>query len=259
MSAAVTSPPRYLRWLILGTVAGLLVLIGMLPDVREFLVRGYHALTSSDPSVTRAFVEGLGWAGPLALIAGFILQAVVPVLPSLVMTAVTARAYGPVEGFFIVYVGTLLGAAAGYWLGRTVGDSLVRLLAGEKARRTAYDFAQKRGVQGVLMVRLMPILSADAMNLVAGTVRIPFRGFFLANAAGALPVTALVVWLSNSAQRLAWGLGLLSLAVGLFALWRWWSARRRAEAGLGTAPGTAPVAETGAAGPVPAPPPPAGE
>lgn len=255
MSAAASSPPRYLRWLIFGVVAGLFALLGLLPDVREFLVRAYHALTSSDPAVTRAFVETLGWAGPLALIAGFVLQAVVPVLPSLVMTAVTARAYGPVEGFFIVYAGTLLGAAAGYWLGRTVGDSLVRLLAGEKARRTAYDFAQKYGVQGVLMVRLMPILSADAMNLVAGTVRIPFRAFVLANAAGALPVTALVVWLSNSAQRMVWGLGLLSLAVGLFALWRWWSARRRAEVGTGTAP----MVEAGAAGPVPAPPPPAGE
>ncbi|KQR27871.1 TVP38/TMEM64 family protein [Deinococcus sp. Leaf326] len=236
MSAAASSPPRYLRWLILGTAAALLVFVGLLPDVREFLVRGYHALTASDPAVTRAFVDTLGWAGPLALIAGFVLQAVIPVLPSLVMTAVTARAYGPIEGFFIVYVGTLLGAAAGYWLGRTVGDSLVRLLAGEKARRTAYDFAQKHGVQGVLMVRLMPILSADAMNLVAGTVQIPFRAFMVANAAGALPVTALVVWLSDSAQRMAWGLGLLSLAVGVFALWRWWSARRRvAVAGAETA------------------------
>lgn len=226
MSVAASSPPRYLRWLILCVAAGLLAGAGLLPDVREFLVRAAHALTSSDPAVTRTFVKGLGWAGPLALIGGFVLQAVVPVLPSLVMTAVTARAYGPVEGFFIVYVGTLLGAVAGYWLGRTVGDSLVRLLAGEKARAVAYDFAQKRGVQGVLMVRLMPILSADAMNLVAGTVRIPFRGFLLANAAGALPVTALVVWLSDSARRMAWGLGLLSLAVGAVALWRWWRGRR---------------------------------
>ncbi|EYB67521.1 DedA-like protein [Deinococcus phoenicis] len=178
--------------------------------------------------MTHAFVAGLGWAGPLALILGFVVQAVLPVLPALVMIAVTARAYGPVEGFFIVYAGVLLGAAAGYGLGRAVGDTLVRTLAGERARNAAHAFATRHGVQGVLMVRLMPVLSADVMNLVAGAARMPFRPFLLATAAGALPVTALVVWLSGNAHRLAWGVGLLSALVALVAAFRWWLARRTA-------------------------------
>ncbi|MBZ9714603.1 TVP38/TMEM64 family protein [Deinococcus multiflagellatus] len=223
---AAAHPPRYLRWLILGGAALLLIVVALQPEVRAFLGRGYAALTSSDPQVTHAFVSGLGWAGPLALIAGFVLQAVLPVLPALVMTAVTARAYGPLEGFVIVYVGTLLGAAAGYGLGRLVGDTLVRTLAGERARLAAHAFAERHGVQGVLMVRLMPVLSADVMNLVAGAARMGFRPFMLATAAGALPVTALVVWLSGSGQRLMWGLGLLSAVVGAVALGRWWLSRR---------------------------------
>lgn len=212
-------------------LGGLLLLVGSLgfiPEVRVFLGQGYLALTSSDPAVTEAFVGELGWAGPLALILGFVLQAAVPVLPALVMTAVTARAYGPVEGFVIVYVGTLLGAAAGYGLGRAVGDTLVRLLAGERARAAAHAFATRHGVQGVLLVRLMPVLSADVLNLVAGAAGMGFRPFLLATAVGALPVTALVVWLSGSAARMAWGLGLLSAGVALVAGGRWWLARRRA-------------------------------
>jgi len=200
----------------------------LLPAVRAFLVEAYLALTSSDPAVTHAFVQELGWAGPLALILGFVLQAAVPVLPALVMSAVTARAYGPVEGFLIVYVGTLLGAAAGYGLGRAVGDALVRLLAGERARAAAHAFAMRHGVQGVLLVRLMPVLSADVLNLVAGAAGMGFRPFLLATAVGALPVTALVVWLSGSLSRMAWGLGLLSAAVALVAAARWWLARRAA-------------------------------
>jgi uncharacterized membrane protein YdjX (TVP38/TMEM64 family) len=218
-----------MRVLVLGGVLTLLVALGFIPEVRAFLGQGYAALTSRDPAVTRAFVEGLGWAGPLALIAGFILQAALPVLPALVMTAVTARAYGPVEGFAIVYLGTLLGAAAGYGLGRALGDTLVRLLAGERARSAAHAFATRYGVQGVLMVRLMPVLSADVLNLVAGAAGMGFRPFMLATAAGALPVTALVVWLSGSAGRMAWGLGLLSAAVALVAGARWWLARRAAS------------------------------
>ena len=94
------------------------------------------------------------------------------------------------------------------------------------ARRRAYEFAEKNGAQGVLMVRLMPILSADAMNLVAGAARMPFRKFMLASAAGALPVTALVVWLSRDNTRMMWGLGWLSLLVGAAFLGRWWYSRR---------------------------------
>ncbi|MFC4425781.1 TVP38/TMEM64 family protein [Deinococcus navajonensis] len=229
MTYAPAAPPRYLRWLILGGVLAALAGLGLIPEVRAFLGQGYAALTSTDPSVTRQFVDGLGWAGPLALIVGFVLQAVLPVLPALVMTAVTARAYGPVEGFFIVYIGTLLGAVAGYGLGRSVGNTLVRLLVGETARRKAYEFAERHGVQGVLMVRLMPVLSADAMNLVAGAARMPFRPFMLATAVGALPVTALVVWLSGSGKRLLWGLGGLSVLVALVVAGRWWLARRRTQ------------------------------
>lgn len=226
MTAAAPAPPAYLRWLIFGGVVAALLGSLLVPEVRAFLGEGYAALTAKDPQVTHAFVRSLGWAGPLALVAGFVVQAVLPVIPAIVMIAVTARAYGPLEAFFIVYVGTMLGAMAGYWLGRTVGNSLVRLLIGESARKRAYDFAQQHGAQGVLIFRLMPILSADAMNLVAGAARMPFRPFLLATLAGALPVTGLVVWLSDDNARLMWGLGILSALVALVAGGRWWLRRR---------------------------------
>ena len=229
MTTAVPSPPRHLRWLILAVALLILGSVALIPDVREFLGRGYAALRSSDPAVTRAFVSGLGWAGPLALIAAFMIQAVLPVLPAVFLIAVTSRAYGPLEGFLIVYVGTVLGAAAGYALGRAVGDTLVGLLAGEKGQRKAQDFAARYGIQGVLMIRMMPILSSDVMNLVAGAARMGFRPFMLATAAGALPVTALVVWLSGNTHRLIVGLALLSAGVAIVAVTRWVLARRAAR------------------------------
>lgn len=220
-------PPAYVRWLIFGGVLAAFLVLGLIPEVRGFVGKAYAALTSADPAVTRAFVESLGWAGPLALVAGFVFQAVIPVIPALVMIAVTGRAYGPIEGFFIVYIGTMLGAVAGYWLGRTVGNSLIRLLIGETARRKTYEFAAKNGVQGVLLIRLMPVVSADAINLVAGAARMPFRPFMLASAAGAFPVTALVVWLIGDSQRMMWGLGAFSAVVAVAAGVRWWVKRRQ--------------------------------
>lgn len=228
-TAAHPHPPRYLRWLVFGGILTALLSLGLIPDVREFSVRAWDSLTSADPAVTRAFVDSLGWAGPLALIGGFIVQAIIPVIPALVMIAVTARAYGPVEGFFIVYTGTMLGAVAGYWLGRTVGNSIIRLLIGETARRKTYEFAEKNGAQGILLARLVPIVSADAINLVAGAARMPFRTFMLATLAGALPVTVLVVWLSGNMHRLQLGLLLLSGLVLVVAAARLWLKQRQQE------------------------------
>lgn len=228
MTTAARQPPKYLRWLLLAGLLLILGLVALIPDVRDFAVRGYQAMSSHDPRVTKAFVQGLGWAGPFALIFTYVVQAVIPFLPSLIVTAVTVRAYGAFAGFFIVYVGLMLGAAAGYGLGKLLGDSLVRALAGERARDQAYALAEKHGLRGVMLVRMMPILPAEAISLVAGAVHMGFRPFMLATAIGILPVTVLVVWLSGSIHRLALGLGVLSVGVGVVALTRLVVARRQA-------------------------------
>ncbi len=220
-------PANHLRWLILAGAVLALLSLGLIPEVRAFLGHGYQAMTSHDPEVTRAFVSSLGWAGPLALLAAFVVQAVIPVIPSLAITAVSVRAYGMLHGFLIVYSGALLGAAAGYGLGRTLGDPLVRALAGEHAREMAQQFAAKNGVQGVMLLRLMPILPSEAMSLVAGAARMGFRPFMLATAVGVLPVTLLVVWLSDNVHRLIVGLAMFSLVVAVAALVRFLLARRR--------------------------------
>lgn len=225
---ATSAPPRSLRWLILVGAAALLLGLGQLPEVRGFVLRAYAAMTSHNPDVTRAFVQSLGWGGPLALLVAYVVQAVLPVVPSLALTVVTVRAYGLLEGFVIVYSGALLGSAAGYGLGRALGDPLVHALAGERARNSAYAFAHKNGLQGVLLVRLVPLIPAEAMSLVAGAVHMGFRPFMLATALGVLPVTLLVVWLSGDLHRLATGLAVLSLVAIAGAAGRWlWQRRQR--------------------------------
>ncbi len=219
-----------------GLAAFLLSLL-LLPEVRGFLGRGYAALSSHNPEVTHAFVRSLGWAGPVAILVAYVIQAVIPLLPSLVLTAVTVRAYGVVVGFVIVYAGALLGAAAGYGLGRALGEPMVRALAGEKARAQAQAFMNRHGPQGVLLVRLMPVLPAEVLSLVAGAARMGFRPFMLATAVGVLPVTLLVVWLSESASRLLWGLAIMSLVVGGVVLVRWGLARWRGTTSAGAQAG----------------------
>ncbi|WP_407570667.1 TVP38/TMEM64 family protein [Deinococcus altitudinis] len=221
---------RIVRALVALAVLGLLVLAGLQPGTQSFAVSGYGALFARDPAVTHAWVTQFGAWGPLVLLAAFVVQAVLPVIPALILVLVSLLAYGPVTGFFIVYLGTLLGAAAGYGLGYGVGDPLIRALAGERHRDRAHAFATEQGLRGVLLIRLMPVLSSDLMNLVAGATRMPFGRFMAATALGALPVTLFITLLAHasagSPARLGLGLALLSLVVGLAALTRWLFLRR---------------------------------
>ena len=224
-------------WLLLAAallIAGLL----LIPGVRGGLWTVGGVLLGSDDAPRRALVERLGFWGPLALIAGMLVQAVVPLLPAAADVVLAALLYGFWGGFAIVYTGTLLGAALGYRVGQRFGGWAVRRLAGERMTRRLEAFAETRGVRAVLLVRLMPALKAEVMNLVAGAVGISFWPFMAASAAGALPATALVVWLSASPARLLWGVAGLSLAVGLGAAGRWWWRRSRSPAAL---PGDPPV------------------
>lgn len=215
------------------------------PGVQGFLMAAGAALFSHDPAVTHAWVSRYGTDGPLLMVLAFVVQAALPLVPAMVLTLVALLAYGPLLGFGIVYLGTLLGAVMGYGLGRGLGDPLIRTLVGERGRERAHAFAREQGVRGVILIRLMPVLSSDVMNLVAGATRMSFPRFMAATAAGALPVTLLVAWLvqrsAGSPTRLGAGLLLLSLLVGALALGRWrfmrWRAGRR---GSRQAPGNLP-------------------
>lgn len=208
----------------------LLAALLLVPEVRAWLWTAATVLFGPDAAPRHALVGRLEAWGPIALIAGMLVQAVFPLLPAAADVVLAALLYGFWGGFAIVYTGTLLGAALGYRVGQRFGGWAVRRLAGDAMTRRLESFAGQRGVQAVLLVRLMPALKAEVMNLVAGAVGIPFWPFMAASAAGALPATALVVWLSASPQRLLWGVLGLSLAVGLGAAGRWWWRRRRQQA-----------------------------
>ena len=223
--SAALQQHHIVRIVVVAALLALVTTLGLQPEVQQFVASATLALFASDPAVTRAWVTQFGSWGPLVLLAGFVLQAVLAFIPAVLLVLVALLAYGPVAGFLIVYAGTLLGAAAGYALGFRVGDPLIRMMAGTKGRAKAHAFAGQHGVRGVVLVRLMPVLSSDLLSLVAGATRLPFGRFMLATSAGALPVTLLMAWLvhssSGSPGHLARGLGLLSVVVGAAALIPW--------------------------------------
>ncbi len=216
---------RWWAWAALALALGLVLAFNP-----AWLLAGWHlvsVLFGPDDAPRRALVERIGVWGPLALLAGMLLQAVIPLLPAAADVVLAGLLYGFWGGLAIVYTGTMLGAALGYAVGRRWGQAAVNRLAGEHLSVRLHHMALERGAVAVLLVRLMPALKAELMNIVAGAVGIPFRPFMAASALGALPATALVVWLAGSPERLLWGTLGVSAVVGLAVLGRAWWRRRK--------------------------------
>jgi uncharacterized membrane protein YdjX (TVP38/TMEM64 family) len=87
------------------------------------------------------------------------------------------------------------------------------------------------GVWAVIAARLSPVLSTDAVSIVAGLLGMGWRRFLLATAAGTLPLVVLIAVLGTDIDRMETGLIWISAvslaAVVGYAVWR----RRTGKAG----------------------------
>lgn len=209
MSRSSDSPRKQskLTWLVpLGLVAVLALLYAVWPGFREFVQEGASVLTSGDREQTRAWVEGFGGWGYGVVLLLMVMQAVLAVVPSLLMMVVAVLAYGPVLGGLLAWGGLLLAASVAYGVGRLLGERGVARLVGEKTEQKVADFVERYGLWAVVAARISPVISTDAVSFVAGLVRMGYIRFVAATAAGTLPLTVLVAWLGQDIDRLKTGL-----------------------------------------------------
>src|SRR5258705_6710375 len=112
-----------------------------------------------------------GWAASLRqsparhfyLLGAYVIGSIL-LVPITVMILVTAIVFGPVMGSLYSIVGSLLGAAATYAIGRFLGQDFVRKIAGAKWRR----LEQKIRVKGIVAggrLALLPRAPFSAGNI----------------------------------------------------------------------------------------------
>jgi uncharacterized membrane protein YdjX (TVP38/TMEM64 family) len=125
-------------------------------------------------------------------------------IPGSLLTLAAGFAFGVVTGTVAVSLGSIAGASAAFWAGRT----LVRGLIEEKVARTprfrALDQAvAERGFKIVLLTRLSPVFPFTLLNYAFGLTRVRFRDYFFASWIGMLPGTVMYVYLGSAVKSLA--------------------------------------------------------
>jgi uncharacterized membrane protein YdjX (TVP38/TMEM64 family) len=137
-------------------------------------------------------------AGPLApvLYVGLlVVQAVAAPLPAPALALAGGYGFGVVEGFILTWLGCLIGGVASFAISRRFGR---RFVAGSPRAARLDQFVEEHGAVLVFVLRLIPLVSFDAISYAAGLSGIRFGGFLLATALGMAPGTFAFVYLGGS-------------------------------------------------------------
>ena len=193
---------------------------------------------------------GLAADGPWALptaVAAFALLAFVGV-PQFVLIAAAVVAFGAWTGFAYSWIGTMVSAMVGFYLGRLAGARTLNAFAGDGVRQFM-ELVGRNGFYASLIVRLVPSAPFIVVNMAAGVTPMRMFHFVAGTALGIVPKIAVTAFAGNSIAQAMRGGGLehIGLLVAIVVGWvvlgwfarKWLKAREAAVAADG---GTEPEA-----------------
>lgn len=200
----------------------------LIPGVKEFFNEAWEVLTSNDEEKIQNWVSQLGWVGPLVLVLSMVLQIVILVIPSFILMIVSILAYGPIWGSLIVFASIFTAASVAYMIGRSLGPVIAKKLIGEKSENKVSGFIEDYGFWAVIITRLNPLLSNDAVSLVAGILKMDYWRFIGATLVGIAPLTIFIAILGETADNIKTGFLWVSvISLILFLGYVWWDKKKK--------------------------------
>ena len=161
----------------------------------------------------KTLVNSLGPWGPLAYILIIAVAVIVSQIPGVPLAIAAGALWGPFTAGIYSVAGGFLGGVTAYFLGRTLGRSAMKALAGK-----VMVFNKEKGevyLGGLIFVtRLVPLFPFDIVSYAAGLSGLSFGIFALATLLGMIPSTFLLTYLGSAfTDSVELGLGVSVAAV----------------------------------------------
>jgi uncharacterized membrane protein YdjX (TVP38/TMEM64 family) len=144
-------------------------------------------------------------------------------VPGSILTGFGAVIFGAYWGFVYVWVGAMIGAAAAFCIGRTLGRDFAASLIGDRLRKYD-DRIERNGFAAVLYLRLL-YFPFTPLNFGLGLTKVHFRDYFFGTGLGILVGTFIFtffigtlkdVWVSGDWGAL-WSFKVF-FSIGLFVI-----------------------------------------
>ena len=206
------------RLYLLMVIALVLAVYLLIPPVNSFINEAVAVLGSANLDAVAEYIRSFG---PWAMAFSFVLMvfsSIIAPLPAFMITLSNAAIFGWWQGAILSWSSAMVGAALCFAIARILGRDVVEKLAGKGALSGVEGYFKKYGTRTILVCRLLPFVSFDAVSYFAGLTPIGFWAFFIATGLGQTPATIVYSYvggmLAGGARLLMLGLlCLFSLAI----------------------------------------------
>ncbi len=175
---------------------------------------------------TKEYFKQFGVWGPVAIVFLIILQMFLIIFPSWLQIIIAVVAYGFWIGILISLVGVVIASTIGYFIGIKLKGAFLNKIMGEEKMEKMDFWISNYAFGSVVLFRISPFLSNDAISFIAGMLDMKYKKFMYATLAGMVPLSLAVGYFSEDISTLEnglyWigGIGLVAYVIYIYIDYR---------------------------------------
>ena len=201
------------RLVLLLIIALVLVIYLAVPAVNTAVNQAMAVLGSANLDAVAAYIRSFGAYAMAFSFVLMVFSSLIAPLPAFMITLSNAAIFGWWQGAILSWSSAMVGAALCFFLARGLGRDVIEKLAGRGALAGGEGYFQKYGTKTLLVCRLLPFVSFDAVSYFAGLTPIKFLPFFIATGIGQTPATIVYSYVGGMLTG-----GAKALMIGLLCL-----------------------------------------
>ena len=186
------TPPnkrKHKKWYVLGFIDLAAAAYFLIPSAKMYIDNIAGVLASADVSRVVEFIRSYGAYAMAISFLLMVFQSLIAPLPAFLITFANAAVFGWWQGALLSWSSAMVGAVLCFLLARVLGRDTVEKLAGKGVLKGVEAYFNKYGSKTILVCRLLPFVSFDAVSYFAGLTSVGFWSFVVATGIGQLPAT----------------------------------------------------------------------
>ena len=159
------------------------------PSVHTFVNEAISVVGTLNVETVAEYIRSFGPKAMAFSFALMVLSSILAPVPAIMITLANAAIFGWWQGAILSWSSAMAGAALCFFIARILGRDVVEKLAGKAVLDSVEGYFKNYGTRTILVCRLLPFVSFDAVSYFAGLTPMGFWAFFIATGIGQTPAT----------------------------------------------------------------------